>query len=463
MSDFNGYAGYTESSKDRKEQTSFGLFEVLAADESDSRLSSRKALLLSEQRVSQQLGKWLETTSPTEFDAKIAYVSADFDKIISAACEEVGHGDPTAIATSLRAHFRPVEAKKPLPDFLQKKQDEESESDGENDDEEKDASISEAALIMASNISNVTPFVEEHGDEQIPDRVSALPKASDYNPGEQKDDSGKKVPCPRCGGSGKTASHTECSRCEGSGKVSDWGPSALDALESKVAGDGPTGLGGPEPKMDKAKWTPQNVKELDVPSKYNPTERKDILEPLIPDNEEPLKEIGEDTTIKVDLPSGTSETGFSDGGVTKGDSTQTFPKGKHIVDPVTSKTADAVSYPPNAEQLPEQPQGFQQTPTSVPYNPAANEGLVDTLHPAAKYTYEYAVQQGASPQDAMTQAQAKQSEMQERSMQGQNNDGVQIPVLGHAEENPLLELVKSDFDGFVPQSVVSRRVAALRQ
>lgn len=460
MSDFNGYAGYTESSDDRKERTSFGVFEVLAADETDSRLASRRALLLSEQRVSSQLGKWLEAKSPEEYDAKLAYVDADFKKIVARACEEVGHGNPDAIVTSLESHFRP-EAKKPLPEFLQKKLDSKDDEETDEEGEEKDASVTEVVYNMASKVTSVTPLIGEHGDEQIPDRVSAGPKASSNNPAEQADDSNKKVACPECGGSGKTASHKECPRCKGAGKVSNFGPSALDALESKVAGDGPTGLGGPEPKMDKAKWTPQNIKKLDVPSEIHPTKEKDILEPMIPDNEEPLKEIGENTTEHVDLPSGTSETGFSDGGVTKGENTKTFPKGKHIVDPVTARTAElGPSFPPNAEQ----PQGMPgQTPAASPFNPAVNDELVNQLHPAAKFVYERAVQQGANPQDAIGQAQAKQGEMQERALGGQDNTNEQIPVIGSVEENPLLGLVESDFDGFVPQSLVSARVAALKR
>lgn len=78
------------------------------------------------------------------------------------------------------------------------------------------------------------------------------------------------------------------------------------------------------------------------------------------------------------------------------------------------------------------PQGppMAQKETALPYNPGAYEGEVESMHPAAQYTYQRAVAQGAAPQAAMVAAQEKQGEMMKRTQEGQNTQGVQIPVVG---------------------------------
>lgn len=446
-----------------------GVFEVLAASEEDVRLSSRKALLLSEQRVNERLGKWLSQANAQTFDSVFSYTKDEFEGIVAQACEETGHGNPEAIAKTLEAHYRPLADKKKLPwddddddsdedenedpasgkksstrtarrprmcpyhnevvdislgsaepqagynamaqhawganhcqggeyaggkcnfkremvtqsywDDRQKNLDEKRELrqeqmgevplpqdtfqeempedtidqelvtepteelsegfDGSNDtmnpiDVEP---ISEFTMAMASNVSEVTPLKEER--DEVPDRVSASPKDQENNPSDQRDESGKQVPCPQCGGDGKTSNNQECSKCKGGGKVSDWGPSTLDNLNSKVAGDGDnTGLGGPSPKIDKSKWTPETVKKYDEESKEHPTKEKDPVVPIKAKNDDELEEIGEKTTERVDLPAGSEDKGggFADGGETKGDKTKTYPKGKKEVDPVTKES-----------------------------------------------------------------------------------------------------------------------------
>lgn len=91
----------------------------------------------------------------------------------------------------------------------------------------------------------------------------------------------------------------------------------------------------------------------------------------------------------------------------------------------TPRQADYASMPPEASPLP--------TQTAQPYNPGAYESQVEGMHPAAQYTYQRAVQNGADPQAAMQQAQEKQGEMMQRTQQGQNTEGVQIPVIGNSK------------------------------
>jgi rubrerythrin len=89
---------------------------------------------------------------------------------------------------------------------------------------------------------------------------------------------------------------------------------------------------------------------------------------------------------------------------------------------MTAKIAEA-SMPPEGPPAP-------QKDTALPYNPSAYEGEVEGMHPAAQYTYQRAVAQGAAPQAAMAAAQEKQGEMMKRTQEGQNTEGVQMPVIG---------------------------------
>lgn len=107
---------------------------------------------------------------------------------------------------------------------------------------------------------------------------------------------------------------------------------------------------------------------------------------------------------------------------------------------MTAKTAE-VSMPPGGVPM-------EQKETALPYNPGAYEGTVEGMHPAAQFTYQRAVQQGAPPQAAMAAAQEKQSEMMKRTQEGQNTEGVQIPVINSSTQ--------LDRDGFVSAATVKR-------
>lgn len=91
---------------------------------------------------------------------------------------------------------------------------------------------------------------------------------------------------------------------------------------------------------------------------------------------------------------------------------------------------------------------MQPKETALPYNPTAYEGEVEGMHPAAQYTYQRAVAQGAAPQAAMAAAQEKQGEMMKRTQEGQNIEGVQIPVINSSS--------RLDRQGFVTAATIAR-------
>jgi predicted RNA-binding Zn-ribbon protein involved in translation (DUF1610 family) len=114
-------------------------------------------------------------------------------------------------------------------------------------------------------------------------------------------------------------------------------------------------------------------------------------------------------------------------------------------EPIMSARANVhaadVSMPPEGTPVP-------QKETALPYNPSAYEGEIEGMHPAAQYTYQRAVAQGAPPQAAMAAAQEKQGEMMKRTQEGQNIEGVQIPVINSSTQ--------PDRDGFVSASTIKR-------
>lgn len=104
---------------------------------------------------------------------------------------------------------------------------------------------------------------------------------------------------------------------------------------------------------------------------------------------------------------------------------------------------DGVSYPPE-QQVP------GQTPPAQVYNPAVQDEMVSTLHPAAQYAYERAMQTGAHPQEALQKAQEQQNQMIQRATDGQDIEGIQQPVIGLPTQG-----------SFVSAATIKRVTAAL--
>jgi hypothetical protein len=592
-----------------------GVFEVLASDDSQARLASRRALVLSESRINERLGTFLGSSKTAdEFDARLSYVDDDFKGIIAVACEEVGHGNPEAIYSSLTAHYRPAvqvrtaslvhESRKPkmcpyhsevvdislgssdpkagydvmqghawggnhcqgdwegkcnfkremvTQSYWDDRQKALDEQKAERQQAQPDNPVPEGVDAPTEDItpaettepvgevgegsdSNVVEFpspVDGAADIEVPISIAAsvedwqrhaglikvaltrkdynllagaiksapidnhaevaghfadhladtnerfdrdrfvnaaTPESSgesgveskvadaapsqesfpcqqcgstvkgfegqgngecpscgtahltngqraskDYNPSDQDDDSSKSVPCPECGGDGKTNGGKECHRCKGQGHVNDWGPSTLDAVSSHVRlaedtackqcgkpmnpvnamvagkngvcqkcaeanqksvtgsrtadGKGNTGLGGPEPVIDKALWTPKNVKKVEVPSDEHPTKEKDPIQPIKAVNDDPLEEIGEKTTERVDLPEAginLDDSGFAGNNQEQAPGTKTWTGTDGLADPVTTQAfakADDVEINPLRPLLNDSIAGF--VPSSV--------------------------------------------------------------------------------------------------
>lgn len=103
-------------------------------------------------------------------------------------------------------------------------------------------------------------------------------------------------------------------------------PAVPMSMAAKTATEG-TGLAGPEPKMDKSKWSPKGeppaVADAEDEDSRWPTRKKDVVEPIKPENADikhpgKLEEIGEGKTERQDVTKGDELSHSGQGGTFKG-------------------------------------------------------------------------------------------------------------------------------------------------
>lgn len=395
------------------------VFDVMAADETDQRVTSRRALALAHTRVDNHLGRFLRAAVTTDdFETRLGAVQEQLSAYVADACDECGHTHPEHIAKSIVDHYSrtrrwqprnvvaapmgpmdmgqpgmgqgqpmPLPGMGPTPE--QQMQQPGQPGMGSMPAGQEPGGMApqppapqggvtqpmqQAQQMMQQNPQNpLQPGGQQPGMPPMMGSAEGRGFLAANNPSDQSDDSSDAVSCPECGGSGKTNGDKTCHKCGGKGKVANFGDSVLDHVArlaggdwgaeggegisvdkrtlrdcptcdgsgknsngdecpkcngdgaiKVAAGEGNTGLSKPEPKMDKRRWTPQNVKKpSDEGSRVNPVKNKDIIEPIRSVNRDmpghDLTEIGEQTTKHIDLGAGgDTETGFYDGGETKG-------------------------------------------------------------------------------------------------------------------------------------------------
>lgn len=347
-----------------------GIFEVLAADQSDARLASRKALVLSRDRIDARLGKFLAASrSPEEFDARFELVKDDFAGIVRVAADEIGHDDPDSLVQTLHDHYRTAGK----PPWLKDDDDDDDDSEPGEDKDKGDDKDDKKAPPFGKKDSTVADYLSGHyatkddddheEDEDAADRADREAKEDDSK--HLEEDSGYSssvrtadaVPlvakiaasyqceCEHCGHRWKSDEQNPetCPRCGSLGEH-ETDPDAESKESSvRIADEGNTGLGGPSPTMDKARWTPKSVKPIDVPSERHPTIQKDIMEVMPKKNltgpAHDMDEINSVTTVET-LPSEKENSGFQTGGEDFGPHTKTFGDGGQT-DPVKSESLEA--------------------------------------------------------------------------------------------------------------------------
>jgi hypothetical protein len=378
--------------------TSF--LEVDAADERHTRLASRKAVVVAQQRVDEQYGEWLRQAATREdLDQRIAYANSEIGALVAMAADEHGMadsyqqyfqtildgytsrfedehktasvhesrkpkmcpfhkdvvdislaaGDARAGYDSMAQHWggprhcegdgyeggkcnfkAPMVTQAYWDEKAEKAEErrqqraEQAELEAQQGDEVGPEPVAEGDEIIDESVDTGDTIIEEpvaednvvdvdfgggstNGEEptaeEIPMSMAASTKESEYKYVKKQGD--KWVITQK--GTGKVLSTHDSE---------EKAKAAFRAMEMNMHGGSvkeadDNGLGGPEPTIDKRKWTPQTVPFLDVDDEDgpNPTKRKDIVEPIKPTNGErfnpsKLEEIGEQQTEHQDVTKG---------------------------------------------------------------------------------------------------------------------------------------------------------------
>lgn len=497
--------------------TSF--LDVIANDENDKRRIARKAAVLSQTRITNRFGSFIEARG----DSAIDYLEEEIATVVAGACEEVGEENVEATLATV------VQSIKSTPPAFKKedgKEDEEEEDEApeEEGDSVRTASIHEARkpkmcpyhkdvvdISLASSDPRAgfdsmsshwggprhcegegyeggsckfkAPMVtqsywdekQQKAEEKRQQRLEQAeheiaPSPTEDIPSEpvaeaapvdtiDAEPQGAEVidfPSePSAVGEGidttpealavaaKTADATTgdrgaynerfgpktCEACE-DGDHCNSGNCSCCAKEEKESStktaDDTTGLGGPVPKIDKRKWTPQTVKEipLEGDESRNPTTRTDIAAEGYDNSGDPTG-IGENKTERVKLPS-SDNAGFSDGGETGDGQGGTWTKGPATA--VSSVTANDI-----------QALIQKYVAQGIPYDKAAQLA-------------QQQQQVGPLP-TGLGAGNAPPTQPSNLQIQGAHD----------VDKNELVEIMRSNYDGFLPQAEVQKAVVAHRR
>jgi len=334
-----------------------GTFEVLAADQHDARLASRKALVLSRDRIDARLGKFFGASgNPADFAARYQLVAEDFAGIVRVAANEVGHEDPDSLIKTLHAHYRQASDEKWIQDAVKKPGDLHKKLHVPEDENIPEEKIENAEKSGDKNLKEKAQFAENvKKSATVSDYLSSYYSSDDDKDDDDKDDKNDKKdnkPPWLEDDSDDKDDHDEHKHDENDTDddgEDDFKSSSTSGASPLVrtADEGNTGLGGPSPKMNKQRWTPKSVPKDEYDGGKDGIgdhKEMDILEVLPKKNlTGPAKDVPETGKAKEEtLPTakGMDDAGFEPSKNT-GDSgpTKTFPKGNQT-NPVTKKPVE---------------------------------------------------------------------------------------------------------------------------
>lgn len=425
--------------------TSF--LEVDAADERHVRLASRKAIVIAKQRVEDQYGAWLNQAETREdLNARLAYAKEEIDGIIALAAEDQGTldfanyydvivGDYTARFTEQPKTSSIHESRKPKmcpfhsdvvgislaqgeakSGFEAMAQHWGGPKHCQGEGYEGGKCNFKPQMTTQSWWDERTEKAEERKRERAENaelEVQTLDFADEATQDEFIDEVNQDVTPD----SDEGAEVIDFPAAEVEAPVEE----APMSMAAKTAdSDNALGLGGPEPVIDKRKWTPETVPFLDIDEKDgpHPTKHKDIVEPIKPINADKIDEIGEQVTEHQDVEKSVDYIKVDQQG-------GTWTKG-----PATAVASTKESY---GEQFGGNIEQAIHALVSVGYSREAAEQIV------------------ANPPQGGT---------------------VPVPQHPHpiasvlpddVDKNPITALALGDYDGFLPASTVQQALAAYRK
>lgn len=344
-----------------------GLFENIELIEGTSRVASRQAVSLARARASKRFAKFLAVG---DREARLALVAGDIQETVKQACADCGHEDWEGVYSSVFEHLggREVQARRPKMCPFHREVTDISLQSGD-----PQAGFSAMAPHTFSENScrgswdgrcNFKPEMatqtywdqkaekaderrREREQQRVFDQEQEQPRAEDVD-----DSTVEEVYDPAMVDIEVSAPASQEMPLEnGASEPATEFAMAARTSEALKTVDVEQGGAGPSPKMDKRKWTPENVqflRDTESAGSPHPTEQQDIVEPIDygKDFKDSINTVTEHQEIDKD--SNPSEAGHKQqGGV--------FPSGNHA-QPVTS--AQDPDKNPIQESLEENPFDF---------------------------------------------------------------------------------------------------------
>lgn len=379
--------------------TSF--LQVIASDENENRRLARKAAVLSQTRVNNKFGSFIESNGPTALD----YLQDEIATVVASACEEVGYDDVDGTLATVLADCG---KKHNLPDAFKNNQkkdknegDDSSKEIADDADDEDEKERFKSSSVHEARKPKMCPFHKDVVDISLAaqDPRAGFDSMAQHWGGPRHCDGegyegGKcnfKAPMTTQSYWDERATKAEEKRqqrleqqeeaetvltpvtdeapeqLEDVSPVEDFAsepegaevidfpsnePSAVGvgyehaeplavAASTKTADDGLGGKGEASPKIDKRLWTPTTVKELPLEGdeSRHPTTRTDVAAQGYENTPKELTSIGENKTERVDLPS-SDNGGFQSGGEDGSGQGGTWSGKKDLAEPVTAAAHD---------------------------------------------------------------------------------------------------------------------------
>jgi hypothetical protein len=320
-----------------------GVFEVIAADQSHQVTAGRKAVALASRRVNERFSKFLLASEDRDdLEARLGFVHDDLKAIIAQTCDEMGYeSDPgpiqIAISNAYSARF-PLEqktatvheARKPKMCPYHKEVVDISLSegsakagyeamaqhawgpqhcDGEFEGscnfrremttqswwDERDQAIQERREQREQERAEQAEQAEAEQLEQVEETPEAPVSDSEAPQTESDPDLGVEVESPS---EAVTEAPTDVAEDAGMAMASSFREAeAVKTVDVQQRS-------GPSPKIDKRKWTPENLQQrvqTEGDGSPNPTHSKDVVKPIPVTDSKSLNEIGEAVTERQDV------------------------------------------------------------------------------------------------------------------------------------------------------------------
>lgn len=308
------------------------VFQVIAHEDNNDQTKLRQAMALASERVNDRFGSFVRQGSVDDQAARYSLVENDVNETVIAACIQVGYNDSTGVYRAIANNFVTGDA---IPQLRTASVRHEARKPKmcPYHSEVTDISLAQGEPQAGFNAMAQHAWTAQHcqGEGYKGDKCKFKPAMTTQSYWDERSNKLEEKRQERVERQEQEALQAEQVNelpevetpeedfVDGLAETDSLDSPASDTLHDGFEGGEPeipmsmaaktasptTGLGEAIPKMDKRKWTPKTVPH-DQPLQAdkggpNPTKRKDIVEPIISDNESGLTEIGEGVTERQDV------------------------------------------------------------------------------------------------------------------------------------------------------------------